>query len=82
MSEPERPEKPSAFVKHVDVRLDPDVLARLDALIPTMSTEWRQARRSDVLRRVILSGLTVIEKQQATKTPRKQARAKKARSTR
>ncbi|MFT3764771.1 MAG: hypothetical protein QM820_04535 [Minicystis sp.] len=50
--------------KHVAVRLDAETIARLDALIPAMSTEWRTAKRSDALRKVILSGLAAIEKQQ------------------
>lgn len=45
--------------RHVAVRLDESTLARIDALIPTLSTPWRQARRSDVLRALILTGLGV-----------------------
>jgi hypothetical protein len=43
--------------KHVAVRLDEQTLVRVDALIPSLSTPWRTARRSDVLRALILSGL-------------------------
>jgi hypothetical protein len=43
--------------KHVAVRLDERTLARVDALIPALSTPWRPAKRSDVLRAVIHAGL-------------------------
>jgi hypothetical protein len=43
--------------KHVAVRLDEQTLVRVDALIPSLSTPWRTARRSDVLRALILAGL-------------------------
>jgi len=43
--------------KHVAVRLDEQTLARVDALIPALSTPWRPARRSDVLRALIHAGL-------------------------
>ncbi|MFT3764790.1 MAG: hypothetical protein QM820_04630 [Minicystis sp.] len=58
--------------KHVAVRLDTETIARLDALIPALSTDWIKARRSDVLRRVILCGLATIEKQQRTSKRRAQ----------
>lgn len=48
--------------QHVAVRLDEPTLARVDALIPTLSTPWRQAKRSDVLRALLLAGLDVLEK--------------------
>jgi hypothetical protein len=43
--------------KHVAVRLDEETLVRVDALIPALSTPWRRARRSDVLRALIYAGL-------------------------
>jgi hypothetical protein len=43
--------------KHVAVRLDEETLARVDALIPTLSTSWHRAKRSDVLRALIHAGL-------------------------
>jgi len=43
--------------QHVAVRLDDETIARVDALIPLLSTPWRRARRSDVLRALILAGL-------------------------
>ncbi|MFT3764393.1 MAG: hypothetical protein QM820_02565 [Minicystis sp.] len=45
--------------KHVAVRLDEQTLARVDALIPALSTPWRKAKRSDVLRALIHAGLEV-----------------------
>ena len=55
---------------HVAVRMDDTLLARVDALIPVLSTNWHRASRSDVLRACILAGLPVIEKR-AAKTPKK-----------
>jgi len=49
--------------RQVAVRLDADVIARLDALLPLLESPWRKARRSDVLRKVILSGLRELEEQ-------------------
>ncbi len=43
--------------KHVAVRLDEQTLSRVDALIPSLSTPWRKAKRSDVLRALIHAGL-------------------------
>jgi hypothetical protein len=43
--------------RHVAVRLDEQTLARVDALIPMLSTPWREAKRSDVLRALIHAGL-------------------------
>ncbi len=47
--------------QHVAVRLDEAVVARIDALIPKLSTEWLAAKRSDALRAVILLGLERAE---------------------
>ena len=44
--------------KHVAVRLDEETLAQVDALIPQLSTPWRRAGRSDVLRALIHAGLS------------------------
>jgi hypothetical protein len=46
---------------HVSVRLDADTIARVDALAPQFSTQWRPATRSDVLRALILSALEGYE---------------------
>jgi hypothetical protein len=42
---------------HVSVRLDAETIARVDALAPHFSTQWRPATRSDVLRALILTAL-------------------------
>jgi predicted transcriptional regulator len=42
---------------HVSVRLEPEIIARVDALAPQFSTQWRPATRSDVLRALILTAL-------------------------
>jgi hypothetical protein len=47
--------------KHVGVRLSDDLLARVDALGPGLSTPWYRASRSDILRAVIVAGLPVLE---------------------
>jgi hypothetical protein len=50
-------------VKHdqrVAVRLDAETVARVDALIPGLSTPWHTAKRSDALRMLILAGLRAI----------------------
>jgi hypothetical protein len=43
------------------VRLPAEELARVDALLPTLSTPWRTATRSDALRAAILAGLPLLE---------------------
>ena len=42
---------------HVAVRLDEATIARIDALIPQLSTDWLQVTRSDVLRSLLLRAL-------------------------
>ncbi len=51
-------EKPT---QHVAVRLDEGVVARIDALLPRLSTEWRAGKRSDALRALILLGLQRVD---------------------
>ena len=46
---------------HVSVRLDAETIARVDALAPHFSTQWRAATRSDVLRALILTALAARE---------------------
>jgi hypothetical protein len=53
--------KPAQPKQHVAVRLSPELVARLDALIPRLSTEWHEATRSDVLRALLLKGLGAVE---------------------
>jgi hypothetical protein len=40
----------------VSVRLDPEQVAQVDALIPVLSTPWHGATRSDALRAVVIHG--------------------------
>ncbi len=47
---------------HVSVRLDPATMARVDAVGPLFSTEWRTANRSDILRGLILDALERLER--------------------
>ena len=42
---------------HASVRLEPEILDRIDALIPRFSTTGRSGTRSDAVRALILSGL-------------------------
>jgi len=51
---------------HVSVRLEPEIIARVDALAPQFSTQWRLATRSDVLRALILTALASEEVQAAS----------------
>jgi hypothetical protein len=46
--------------RHVAVRIDAPTLARVDALIPGLSSAWHTAKRSDALRFVIGEGLDAI----------------------
>jgi hypothetical protein len=57
---------------HVAVRLDAEQAAEVDALIPTLSTRWHRATRSDVLRFVVIEGLAAIKKELA-RSPRGRA---------
>ena len=45
----------------IAVRLEPDLLKRIDAVAPKLSTEWRQASRSDVIRALIMKALPSLE---------------------
>lgn len=46
----------------VAFRADPQMLARLDALIPYYSSPWHGATRSDVVRALIMASLPTVEK--------------------
>jgi hypothetical protein len=48
--------------KHVSVRLDGGTMARVDALAPQFSREWRATTRSDVLRTLIHTALEFYER--------------------
>lgn len=64
---------------HVSVRLDAETLARVDALVPTFSTEWYTASRSDVLRGLIHHALARFEKGGRPAAPGKARRAARPR---
>ena len=51
--------------RHVSVRLEPDRLARVDALIPSLSTKYTAVTRSDVLRALIEVALPRFEAEAA-----------------
>jgi hypothetical protein len=53
--------------QHTGVRVDNETLVRIAALQKRLSTTWRDATISDVLRALIYAGLEVMEKS----TPRK-----------
>lgn len=65
--------------EHVSVRLSAEIIARIDALCPGLSTEWLKAKRSDALRKVILSGLDVVERQRAAQQRGRAPRRRQAR---
>jgi hypothetical protein len=56
-------------VKHVSVRLDEEIIARVDALRPHYSKPWRKVTRSDLLLIVILAGLEVEDPSGKLPTP-------------
>ena len=51
---------PGLLAHHVAVRLDAEILARVDALEPRYSQPWRKATRSDLLRVLVLAGLDAL----------------------
>ncbi len=63
----------------VSVRLDGETLARVDALAPAFSKEWRRATRSDVLRILILDALPRFEQAGGPAPPNKARRAPRQR---
>lgn len=48
--------------QQVAFRLRDEILSRVDELMPALSTKWRDATRSDVLRVLILSALAIVER--------------------
>jgi hypothetical protein len=48
--------------EHVAVRLDPETIAALDALLPLYALPGRPPTRSDALRAVILAGIDVEQR--------------------
>jgi len=55
--------------KLVAVRLDEETMDRIEALVPSLSTDWRKAKRADALRKLILSGLAAEEARQRSTAP-------------
>jgi hypothetical protein len=64
------PKEGRAAKGHVAVRLDPAVIARLDALLPLYTLPGREPRRSDALRATVLRGLEVEERRAQRKLRR------------
>jgi hypothetical protein len=60
--------------KHVAVRLDTETVARVDALVPGLSSAWHRAKRSDALRYLILEGLAAVEGKRAPSPPARKPR--------
>ena len=54
----------------VTVTISSEAVAKLDALLPELSTPTHQATRGDALRAVILKGLEIEEAQQRAKRSR------------
>jgi hypothetical protein len=54
--------------EHVAVRLDPETIARLDALLPLYALPGRPPTRSDGLRAVVLAGIEVEERRLPART--------------
>jgi hypothetical protein len=42
---------------HVAVRLEPELVAEIDAVALELATQWRRASRSDALRLLLIEGL-------------------------
>jgi hypothetical protein len=53
--------KPASKLPPAAVRLDPETMARVEALLPLYALPGREATRSDALRAVVLAGLDVEE---------------------
>jgi len=45
----------------MSIRLDGEVVARVDAIAAARSTEWRRVTRSEVLRELVSVGLDDVE---------------------
>jgi hypothetical protein len=60
-----KPETPKP--EHISVRLRPEIIARLDAIIPALSMPWHTATRVTVLRAALLKGLPLLEAEHAPK---------------
>jgi len=60
-----RPKNSRLRLKNVAVRLDAEIVARLDALLPLYALPGRPATHSDVTRAVVLAGLELEEQRAA-----------------
>jgi hypothetical protein len=70
--------KDSTVPDHLAVRLAPEIMARIDALLSFYSEPWHAATRSDAVRAVILAGLPLEERRaDATAKPRAKSKASK-----
>ena len=59
------PKERVAKSAQIAVRLEEDVIAKLDALAARLSTTWHQANRSDMVRAAIVEGIPVLERMAA-----------------
>jgi|HubBroStandDraft_6_1064221.scaffolds.fasta_scaffold141627_2 hypothetical protein len=48
--------------QHVAVRLDDDIVARIDALLPKLARPWGEPTRSEVIRLMLTTALDRAEK--------------------
>jgi hypothetical protein len=63
-----RPKNEPQRKGNVGVKLDPALVARLDALLPLYALPGREPTRSDSLRAVVLAGLALEERRLAAST--------------
>jgi hypothetical protein len=56
--------------KHVCVRLDLEIVARLEALAKNLSNAWLTAKLSDSVRAALLRGLPLVEAEYEKKSGR------------
>lgn len=68
--------------QHVAVRLDPAIIARIDALLPAFSFTWHQASRSEILRALILEALERREAARDAASSKPAAKLSRKRSAR
>jgi len=61
--------------KTIHICLDPDILARIDALVPRLSTDQGGSTRSEILRRLVRLGLEEHERRQEPPSPSPRRRA-------
>lgn len=68
--------------KLLGAKVDAELLARIDAQIPRISSAWRKASRSEAARMVLLTGVEALEKAQGeapvkAKPPKPKVKARK-----